>query len=162
MVWGLPRCVWARESTAPAQGNQSLSRELRASALCPGLEARFPARRREERGCGPVTGKDRASCQSGGAPALRPGARAQSPGREAALAWASLAQRWKQWKQWQTLIWGAPKSLQMVTCSHEIKRCLLLESYDHPRQHIKKQRHYFANKGPSSQVYGFFSVHVWM
>ena len=74
MVWGLPRCVWARESTAPAQGNQSLSRELRASALCPGLEARFPARRREERGCGPVTGKDRASCQRGGAPALRPGA----------------------------------------------------------------------------------------
>ena len=32
---GLPRCVWARQSTAPAQGNQSLSRELRASALCP-------------------------------------------------------------------------------------------------------------------------------
>ena len=49
--WGRPRCVWARESTAPAQGNQSLSRELRASALCPGLEAQFPARRREERGC---------------------------------------------------------------------------------------------------------------
>ena len=36
MVWGLPRCVWARESTAPAQGNQFLSRELPASALCPG------------------------------------------------------------------------------------------------------------------------------
>ena len=36
-------------------------------------------------------------------------------------------------------------------CSHEIKRRLLLErkSYDQPRQHIKKQRHYFANKGPS-------------
>ena len=34
--------------TAPAQGNQSLSRELRASALCPGLEAQFPARRRED------------------------------------------------------------------------------------------------------------------
>ena len=50
VVWGLPRCVWARESTAPAQGNQSLSRELRASALGPGLEARFPARRREEKG----------------------------------------------------------------------------------------------------------------
>ena len=63
MVWGPPRCVWARESTAPAQGNQSLSRELRASALCPGLEARIPARQREERGCGPVTGKDRASWQ---------------------------------------------------------------------------------------------------
>ena len=36
------------------------------------------------------------------------------------------------------------------------------ESYDQPRQHIQKQRHYFANKGPSSQVYGFSSAHVWM
>ena len=36
------------------------------------------------------------------------------------------------------------------------------ESYDQARQHIKKQRHYFANKGPSSQVYGFSSGHVWM
>ena len=36
------------------------------------------------------------------------------------------------------------------------------ESYDQPRQHIKKQRDYFANKGPSSQGYGFFSGHVWM
>ena len=36
------------------------------------------------------------------------------------------------------------------------------ESYVHPRQHIKKQRHYFANKGPSSQGYGFSSNHVWM
>ena len=36
------------------------------------------------------------------------------------------------------------------------------KSYDQPRQHIKKQRHYFANKGPSSQGYGFFSSHVWM
>ena len=35
--------------------------------------------------------------------------------------------------------------------SHEIKRRLLKKSYDKPRQHIKKQRHYFANKGPSSQ-----------
>ena len=35
-------------------------------------------------------------------------------------------------------------------CSHEIKRCLLLErKADQPKQHIKKQRHYFANKGPS-------------
>ena len=46
-------------------------------------------------------------------------------------------------------------------CSHEIKKCLLLE-YDQPRQHIQKQRHYFANKGPSSQGYGFSSGHVWM
>ena len=36
------------------------------------------------------------------------------------------------------------------------------ESYDQPRQHIKKQRHYFANKGLSSQGYGFSSSHVWM
>ena len=36
------------------------------------------------------------------------------------------------------------------------------ESYDQPTQHIKKQRHYFANKGPSNQGYGFCSGHVWM
>ena len=49
-------------------------------------------------------------------------------------------------------------------CSHEIKRCLLLERkiYDKPRQHIKKQRHQFANNSPSSQRYGFSSSHVWM
>ena len=34
--------------------------------------------------------------------------------------------------------------------------------YDQPRQHIKKQRYYFANKSPSSQSYGFSSSHVWM
>ena len=49
-------------------------------------------------------------------------------------------------------------------CSHEIKRCLLLGSkfFYQPRPHIKKQRHYFANQGPSSQSYGFSSGHVWM
>ena len=36
------------------------------------------------------------------------------------------------------------------------------ESYDQPRQHIQKQKHHFANKGPSSQGYGFSSGHVWM
>ena len=36
------------------------------------------------------------------------------------------------------------------------------ESYNQPKQHIKKQRHYFANKGPASQSYGFSSSHVWM
>ena len=49
-------------------------------------------------------------------------------------------------------------------CSHEIKRCLLApwkKSYDKPRQCIKKQRHHFANKGPSSQS-GFSSNHVLM
>ena len=46
--------------------------------------------------------------------------------------------------------------------NHEIKRCLLTpwkESYDQPRQHFKKQIHYFVNKG---QGYGFSSSHVWM
>ena len=48
-------------------------------------------------------------------------------------------------------------------CSHEIKTFVSWKkSYDQPRQHIKKQRHYFANKGPSSQIYDFFSTHVWM
>ena len=50
-------------------------------------------------------------------------------------------------------------------CSHEIKRRLLTpwkKSYDQPRQHIQKQRHYFANKGLSSQGYGFSCGHVWM
>ena len=37
-----------------------------------------------------------------------------------------------------------------------------MESYNQPRQHIKKQRHYFVHKGPSSQSYGFSSSHVWM
>ena len=49
-------------------------------------------------------------------------------------------------------------------CSHEIKSTLSpwKKSYEQPRQHIKKQRHYFANKGPFSQSYGFSSSHVWM
>ena len=46
-------------------------------------------------------------------------------------------------------------------CSHEIKRHLLL-GRNQPRQHIKKQRHYFANKGLYNQSYGFSSSHVWM
>ena len=48
--------------------------------------------------------------------------------------------------------------------SHEIKRNFLLgkKSYDQPREHIKKQRHYFASKGPSSQSYVFSSSHLWM
>ena len=48
-------------------------------------------------------------------------------------------------------------------CSHEIKTLApWKKSYGQPRQHIKKQRHYFANKGPSSQSCGFSSTHVWM
>ena len=48
-------------------------------------------------------------------------------------------------------------------CNHEMKTLASWKkSYDQPRQHIKKQRHYFANKGPSSQGYGFSNGHVWM
>ena len=48
-------------------------------------------------------------------------------------------------------------------CSHEIKTLVpWKKSYDKSRQHIKKQRHYFASKGPSSQSYGFSSSHIWM
>ena len=98
----------------------------------------------------------------------------------------------KQWKQCQTLFWGAPKSLQMVTAAMKLKDAYSLEKkimtnlnsifksrhitlptkvrlvkamvfpVDQPRQHIKKQRHYFANKGLSSQSYGFSSTYVQM
>ena len=48
-------------------------------------------------------------------------------------------------------------------CSHEIKRLTpWKESYDQPRQHIRKQRHYFVNKGPTTQAYAFSSGHVRM
>ena len=59
-------------------------------------------------------------------------------------------------------ILGGSKITADGDCSHEIKRHLLLERKALPRQHIKKQRHYFANKGPSGQDYGFSSGHVWM
>ena len=68
----------------------------------------------------------------------------------------------KQWKQWQTFFW-APKSLWMVTAAMKEKTLApWKKSYDKPRQHIKKQRHYFAEKSPSSQSYGFSRSHVWM
>ena len=58
------------------------------------------------------------------------------------------------------IFWGS-KVTAYGDCSHEIKRCLLpwKKSYDQPRQHIKKQRYYFADKGPSSQSYGFSNSH---
>ena len=60
-------------------------------------------------------------------------------------------------------ILGGSKITADGDCSHEIKTLFpWKESYDQPRWHIKKQRHYFHNKGPSSQGYGFSSGHVWM
>ena len=60
-------------------------------------------------------------------------------------------------------ILGGSKITADGDCSHEIKTLASWKkSYNQPRQHIKKQRHYFANKGPSSQGYGFSSSCVWM
>ena len=58
-------------------------------------------------------------------------------------------------------ILGGSKITADGDCSHEIKRCLLL-GRKVITNHIQKQRHYFANKGPSSQGYGFSNSHVWM
>ena len=60
-------------------------------------------------------------------------------------------------------ILGGSKITVDGDCSHEITDTYSLKrGYDQPRQHIKKQRNYFANKGPSSQGYGLSSSHVWM
>ena len=59
--------------------------------------------------------------------------------------------------------WGAQKSLWMVTAVMKLKdSCTLEEKLWLHGQHIKKQGHYFANKGPSSQSYGFCSSYAWM
>ena len=60
-----------------------------------------------------------------------------------------------------SIFWG-PKTTADVDCNHEIKITPWKESYEQPKQHIEKQRHYFANKGLSSQGYGFSNSHVWM
>ena len=59
-------------------------------------------------------------------------------------------------------ILGGSKITADSDCSHEIKRCLLLGRKVMTNLAFKKQRHYFANKGLSSQSYGFSSSHVWM
>ena len=60
-------------------------------------------------------------------------------------------------------IFGGSKITADGDCSHEIKTfALWRKNYNQPRQHIKKQRHYFASKDPSGQSYGFSSNHVWI
>ena len=67
----------------------------------------------------------------------------------------------EKWKEWQILLSWVLKSLQMVTAATKLKyHAPWKKSYDKPKQHIKKQRHQFADKGPSSQIYGFSSNHV--
>ena len=68
----------------------------------------------------------------------------------------------KQWKECQISFSWAPESLWTVTAAMELKDTPWKESFDQTRQQIKKQRHYFDNKGPSYQRYGFSSSHIWM
>ena len=69
----------------------------------------------------------------------------------------------KQWKQCQTLFWGLENHCRWWLQPWNNKTLTpWKKSYDHPRQHIKKQRHYFDNKDPYSQSYGFSNSHVWM
>ena len=74
-----------------------------------------------------------------------------------------MANRWENNENSEKLFSWALKSLQIVTAAMKLKdACSLKKSYNQPRQHTKKQRHYFANTGPSSQGYGFSSSHVQM
>ena len=79
----------------------------------------------------------------------------------------------KQWKQLLTLFIYllSEKPLHMMAAAMKLKKKKKQKQttlapwkkiYHQPRQHIKKLRHHFVNKGPSSQSYGFSSGHVWM
>ena len=69
----------------------------------------------------------------------------------------------KRWGNSETLFSWAPKSLWMVTAAMKLKDAFSWKkSYDKPREHIKKQRHHFTNKGPHSQSYGFSTCHEQM
>ena len=73
-----------------------------------------------------------------------------------------MANRWaNRGNNGRLYFWGS-KITADDNCSHEKVLTPWKESYDQPRQHFKKQRHQFANKGPSSQGYGFSSSRVWM
>ena len=70
----------------------------------------------------------------------------------------------KHWKQWETLFSWASKSLQMVTAAMKLKKTLSPweKSYNKPTQHVKKQRHQFADRDPYSKSCGFSSSFIWM
>ena len=96
-----------------------------------------------------------------------------SPGKNTGLVCHFLLQRIKV-KSETEVARSCPTLHDPMDCSppgssvHGIFQARVLEwgaiafSYDQPRQHIKKQRHYFANKGLSNQSYGFSGSHVWM
>ena len=66
------------------------------------------------------------------------------------------------WKHEHTFLSYPPAPSIGFDSEHNAQFTPWKKSYDQPRQHIKKQRHYFANKGPTSQSYGFSSSHKWM
>ena len=72
-----------------------------------------------------------------------------------------MANRWRKVQTVTDFIFLESRITADSDSNHKSKRCLLWEkSYDKPRQHIKKQRHHFADKGLSSQSYSFSSSHV--
>ena len=75
-----------------------------------------------------------------------------------------MAHRWgNNEKSDRLLIPWVPKSLQMEAAAMKLKdACSFEENYAQTRQHIKRIRHYFTDKGLSSQNYGFSSSHVWI
>ena len=73
-----------------------------------------------------------------------------------------MANRWVNNGNNERLFLGSSKSLQMVTEAMKLKDTPWTKSYDQLRQLIKQQRHYFADKGPSSENYGFCNSHLWM
>ena len=74
-----------------------------------------------------------------------------------------MANKWETMETVTDFIFFGSKMTANGDCSHEIKTLApWKKSYDQPRQHIKKQRHYIADKGLYSQSYGFSSSHVWM
>ena len=75
-----------------------------------------------------------------------------------------MANRWGNTGNSTDFIFGGSKITADGDCSHELKRCLFLrrKAMTNLDSILKKQRHHFANKGPSGQSYGFSGSHVWM
>ena len=90
----------------------------------------------------------------------------EPPGKSTFHCWTHRKHTTYVWETMETVtdfIWGGSKITSDGEGSHEIKRHLLLgREVMTNLDSILKSRHYFANKGPSSQGYGFSSSHVWM
>ena len=82
------------------------------------------------------------------------------------MASSPITSRRIDWETMETVtdfILGGSKITADGNCSHEIKALApWKKTYDQPRQHIKKQRYYFADKDPASHTYGFSNSHVWI